>query len=160
MKQTVMLKKNYEFKIVLTKGRFYIGKQLKIVILKNGKNFKTLGIAVSTKNGKAFQRNKAKRLIREAYKNLEEKIINGYSIVVLLKKDIEFSRFFIYILINIAPIISVITPDIQPIADKIPLIFFLINSKISVFPFFHFDITFLALFELVVHSFHEQITHY
>ena len=90
MKQTVMLKKNYEFKIVLTKGRFYIGKQLKIVILKNGKNFKT-GIAVSTKNGKAFQRNKAKRLIREAYKNLEEKIINGYSIVVLLKKDIDIN---------------------------------------------------------------------
>ena len=91
MKQTVMLKKNYEFKIVLTKGRFYIGKQLKIVILKNGKNFKTLGIAVSTKNGKSFQRNKAKRLIREAYKNLEEKIINGYSIVVLLKKDIDIN---------------------------------------------------------------------
>ena len=91
MKQTVMLKKNYDLKIVLTKGRFYIGKQLKIVILKNGKNFKTLGIAVSTKNGKAFQRNKAKRLIREAYKNLEEKIINGYSIVVLLKKDIDIN---------------------------------------------------------------------
>ena len=91
MKQTVMLKKNYEFKIVLTKGRFYIGKQLKIVILKNGKNSKTLGIAVSTKNGKALQRNKAKRLIREAYKNLEEKIINGYSIVVLLKKDIDIN---------------------------------------------------------------------
>ena len=86
-----MLKKNYEFKIVLTKGRFYIGKQLKIVILKNGKNFKTLGIAISTKNGKAFQRNKVKRLIREAYKNLEEKIINGYSIVVLLKKDIDIN---------------------------------------------------------------------
>ena len=68
MKQTVMLKKNYEFKIVLTKGRFYIGKQLKIVILKNGKNFKTLGIAVSTKNGKAFQRNKAKRLIEKLIK--------------------------------------------------------------------------------------------
>ena len=61
------------------------------IILKNGKNFKTLGIAVSTKNGKAFQRNKAKRLIREAYKNLEENIINGYSIVVLLKKDIDIN---------------------------------------------------------------------
>ena len=91
MKQTVMLKKNYEFTIVIIKRRFYIGKQLKIVILKNGKNFQTLGIAVSTKNGKAFQRNKAKRLIREAYKNLEEKIINGYSIVVLLKKDIDIN---------------------------------------------------------------------
>lgn len=91
MKQTVMLKKNYEFKIVLTKGRFYIGKQLKIVILKNGKIFKMLGIAVSTKNGKAFQRNKAKRLIRESYKKLEERIQNGYSIVVLLKKDIDIN---------------------------------------------------------------------
>ena len=91
MKKTKTLKKNYEFKIVLTKGRFYIGKQLKIVILKNGKNFKTLGLAVSTKNGKAFQRNKAKRLIREAYKNLEERIKNGYSIVVLLKKNIDIN---------------------------------------------------------------------
>ena len=62
MKQTVMLKKNYEFKIVLTKGRFYIGKQLKIVILKNGKNFKTLGIAVSTKNGKLSKETKQKDL--------------------------------------------------------------------------------------------------
>lgn len=86
MKQTVMLKKNYEFKIVLTKGRFYIGKQLKIVILKNGKNFKTLGIAVSTKNGKAFQRNKAKRLIRESYSKLESSIIEGNNIVILMNK--------------------------------------------------------------------------
>lgn len=88
MKQTEMLKKNYEFKKVLTKGHFYLGKQLKIVILKNRKNCKLLGIAVSTKNGKAFQRNKLKRLIRESYKVLEEQIETGYSIIVLLKKDI------------------------------------------------------------------------
>ena len=31
MKQTEMLKKNYEFKKVLSKGRFYLGKQLQIV---------------------------------------------------------------------------------------------------------------------------------
>ena len=96
MKQTVMLKKNYEFKIVLTKGRFYIGKQLKIVILKNGKNFKTLGIAVSTKNGKAFQRNKAKRLIRESYAKLENGLIEGNSIVILMNKKfpIKDMKFF------------------------------------------------------------------
>ena len=87
MKQTVMLKKNYEFKIVLTKGRFYIGKQLKIVILKNGKNFKTLGIAVSTKNGKAFQRNRAKRIIRESYTKLENKLVEGNSIVIIINKN-------------------------------------------------------------------------
>lgn len=40
---------------------------------------------------KSFPKNKAKKTYREAYKNLEEKIINGYSIVVLLKKDIDIN---------------------------------------------------------------------
>ena len=91
MKKTEMLKKNYEFKNVLTKGKFYIEKEIEIFILKNNQKRNFLGIAVGTKNGKAFQRNKAKRLIREAYKNLEERIKNGYSIVVLLKKDIDIN---------------------------------------------------------------------
>ena len=91
MKKTEMLKKNYEFKTVLSKGKFFIGKEIEIFLLKNNQKRNLLGIAVGTKNGKAFQRNKAKRLIREAYKNLEEKIINGYSIVVLLKKDIDIN---------------------------------------------------------------------
>ena len=75
MKKTEMLKKNYEFKNVLTKGKFYIGKEIEIFILKNNKKRNFLGIAIGAKNGKAFQRNKAKRLIREAYKNLEERNI-------------------------------------------------------------------------------------
>ena len=54
MKQTEMLKKNYEFKTVLTKGRFYVGKQLKVAILKNRRDFKLLGIAISTKKWKSF----------------------------------------------------------------------------------------------------------
>ena len=89
MKQTEMLKKNYEFKKVLSKGRFYLGKQLQIVFLKNSMNKKLLGIAVSTKAGKAYQRNRAKRLIREAYKNLESQVKNDYSIVILIKKEIN-----------------------------------------------------------------------
>ena len=91
MKKIKTLKKNYEFKNVLTKGKFYRGKEIEIFIIKNNKKRNFLGIAIGTKNGKAFQRNKAKRLIREAYKNLEERIKNGYSIVVLLKKDIDIN---------------------------------------------------------------------
>ena len=52
MKETEMLKKNYEFRTVLTKGHFFIGKQLKVVILRNRKKCKLLGIAISAKNGK------------------------------------------------------------------------------------------------------------
>lgn len=87
MKKTEMLKKNYQFKQVLNKGKFYKEREIEIVVLKNNKNINLLGIAVGTKNGKAFQRNRAKRIIRECYKRLEEQLIEGNSIVILIKKD-------------------------------------------------------------------------
>ena len=87
MKKTTMLKKNYEFKAVLTKGKCFKEKQIEIFILKNNKKWNFLGIAISTKNGKAFQRNKAKRIIRECYNRLENQIIDGNSIVVLMNRN-------------------------------------------------------------------------
>ena len=46
-----------------------------------------LGIAIGTKNGKAFQRNRAKRIIRESYTKLETNLIEGNSIVILMNKN-------------------------------------------------------------------------
>ena len=87
MKKTTMLKKNYEFKTVLTKGKCFKEKEIEIFILKNNKKWNFLGIAIGTKNGKAFQRNRAKRIIRECYKKLENKITDGNSIVVLMNRN-------------------------------------------------------------------------
>ena len=87
MKKTKMLKKNYEFRYILTKGKYYSGKYLQAFIKKNDKSINLLGIAVSSKAGKAVQRNYLKRLIRENYKNIETKLKVGYSIVILLKKN-------------------------------------------------------------------------
>ena len=87
MKKTTMLKKNYEFRHVLTKGKFYAAKQIEIFVNKNNKKRNLLGIAIGTKNGKAFQRNRAKRIIRECYTKLENKILEGNSIVVLMNKN-------------------------------------------------------------------------
>ena len=97
MKKMEMLKKNYEFKNVLSKGKFYIEKEIEIFILKNNKKRNFLGIAIGTKNGKAFQRNRAKRLIRECLIKLEGNLIEGNSLVILLNRkfpidDIEFSE--------------------------------------------------------------------
>ena len=87
MKKTKMLKKNYEFRYILTKGKYYSGRYLQAFIKKNDKSINLLGIAVSSKAGKAVQRNYLKRLIRENYKNIETKLKVGYSIVILLKKN-------------------------------------------------------------------------
>ena len=95
MKKTKMLKKNYEFKKVLSKGKYYSGKNLEAFIKDNNKNCNFLGLAISVKTAKAVRRNKIKRLIRESYKILEPEIKDGQSIVFLWKKkaNIENATF-------------------------------------------------------------------
>ena len=96
MKKTKMLKKNYEFKRVLTRGKYISGSYLEAFVKKNNKNFNNLGIAISVKFGKAVQRNRLKRLIRENYYLIEDKLTSGYSLVFLCKKkaNIEKLDFF------------------------------------------------------------------
>ena len=94
MKKTKMLKKNYEFKNVLTKGKYYSGKRIEAFIKYNNSNINInfLGIAISSKIAKAVKRNKIKRLIRESYKNLENNINTSNSIVFLWKKKVNIDE--------------------------------------------------------------------
>ena len=95
MKKTKMLKKNYEFKKVLSKGKYYSGQNIDAFIKDNNKNYNFLGLAISVKTAKAVKRNKIKRLIRENYKEQEMQIKTGKSIVFLWKKnvDIKYATF-------------------------------------------------------------------
>ena len=92
MKKTKILKKNYEFKKVLTKGKYYSGKNIEAFIIKNNSKYNFLGLAISVKSWKDVKRNHVKRLIRENYKNIEETISTGYSIVVLWKKKMDIKN--------------------------------------------------------------------
>ena len=96
MKKTTMLKKNYEFKAVLTKGKCFKEKNIEIFILKNNKKRNFLGIAISTKSGKATLRNRLKRIIRECYTKLEDNITDGNSIVVLMNKKQSIENITFY----------------------------------------------------------------
>ena len=85
-----MLKKNYEFKNVLSKGKYYSGKYIETFIINNkNQNQNFLGIAIGVKIAKATKRNYIKRLIRESYKDCENKIKMGNSLVILWKKKVD-----------------------------------------------------------------------
>lgn len=86
MKKTKMLKKNYEFRKVLSKGKYYSGEYVEAFILKNERKANLLGIAINTKIGTAVERNRIKRLFRESFYSFEEFLIDGQSIVLLWKK--------------------------------------------------------------------------
>ncbi len=108
MKKTKMLKKNYEFKKVLSKGKYFSGKYIEAFVLKNNFNYNLLGLAISVKTAKAIKRNLIKRLIRENYKLVEETLKTGYSIVFLWKKNIDIKY----------AVFSNIKSDMQIIIDK------------------------------------------
>lgn len=104
-----MLKKNYEFKEVLSRGKYYSGNCIEAFIKKSEKQeYNFLGIAISTKVGKAVRRNYIKRLIRESYRSLENSIKKGYRMVFLWKKKKD-SKEASY---------EVIKKDIEKIFDK------------------------------------------
>ena len=89
MKNTKMLKKNYEFRKVLSKGKYYSGNKIEAFIQENNKEYNFLGLAISSKVANAVTRNNIKRLIRENYKNEENNIKKGINIIFLLKKNIK-----------------------------------------------------------------------
>lgn len=96
MRKINTLKKNYEFRYVLSKGQYYRGKFITIYVKKNNLNKNIIGIAINTKLGKAVKRNQAKRLIRESYRLIKDELLPGNSIVFLWNKNanIEEPNFF------------------------------------------------------------------
>ena len=92
MKKTETLKKNYEFKNTLNKGKYCSGIYIEAFYIKYNKKINQIGIAISTKYAKAVKRNYLKRLIRESYRLNEEKAGVGNSIVFLIKKKTKIEE--------------------------------------------------------------------
>lgn len=100
MRKIKTLKKNYEFQNVLSKGKFYVGKQITIYIAKNKLKENVIGIAVSTKACNAVKRNHIKRLIRENYRLIKNDLKAGNNIVFLWNKKEEANHADFYIIKN------------------------------------------------------------
>lgn len=87
-----MLKKNYEFKNILSNGKYFSGKYIEIFVCKNDIDINMLGIAISKKIAKSVHRNRIKRLIKENYRLIEEKIKTGHNLVILWNKKISYKE--------------------------------------------------------------------
>ena len=89
-KVTKGLKKDSDFRKDYKYGKSVANKYLVMYILNNKLEYSRLGISVSKKVGNATVRNKVKRRIREAYRNLiDENVKSGYDIVFIARVSSE-----------------------------------------------------------------------
>ena len=85
MKFTDTLKKNYEFQRLYHKGKSAVSPFLVLYVRKANRQFNRIGLTVSTKLGKAVQRNKIRRRLREIYRLHEDELIHGIDLVIVAR---------------------------------------------------------------------------
>lgn len=85
MLRTTPLKGNRDFRRIYGHARSYVSKSLVLYAMKNKSGKTRLGITVSKKLGCAVRRNRAKRLIREAYRMSEPDMKAGYDFVIVAR---------------------------------------------------------------------------
>ncbi len=88
MLYTEILNDNRDFTALYRKGRFIASKYSVIYIKPNGRPFNRFGITAGKKVGNAVCRNRAKRLIRLAYRNAEVRLPVGIDIVIVARSPI------------------------------------------------------------------------
>ena len=92
MSKIEVLKKNYEFRAVLSKGKYYSGNYIEAFALKNCSEKNRIGIGINSKIAKAVKRNYLKRLIKEGYRQNIKNFDLGYNIVFLIKKFVDINE--------------------------------------------------------------------
>ncbi len=85
---------NIEFKKVFLEGKKIEGKNLVLFIIENNFKFNRLGLIVKKEIGNAVVRNKTKRRAREAYRQINRKLFQGYDIIIFVKKSVVGLEYF------------------------------------------------------------------
>ncbi|MCM1131973.1 MAG: ribonuclease P protein component [Ruminococcus flavefaciens] len=88
MLYTEILKDNRNFLTIYKKGRYIASKYSVIYVMPNNRPYNRFGITAGKKIGNAVCRNRAKRLIRLAYRESEVSLPIGIDIVIVARKPL------------------------------------------------------------------------
>lgn len=78
-----VLRKNKNFQTVYRVGKSFANKQLVLYILPNNTGERRIGFAAGKRLGKAVVRNRVKRLLREAYRLNQHRLVDGMDLILV-----------------------------------------------------------------------------
>ena len=80
------IKKDSDFRKVYQRGKSLADRNLVIYTMNNKSDKSRIGISISKKVGKAHERNRIRRCIKEAYRlNIDDKVLGGYDLVFIAR---------------------------------------------------------------------------
>ena len=83
---TYGIKKDSDFRKIYQKGKSLADRNLVIYTMKNRSDNTRIGISISKKVGKAHERNRIRRCIKEAYRlNIDSRVATGYDLVFIAR---------------------------------------------------------------------------
>ena len=83
MKNTQPIKLNKDFRRLYAKGKSQAGGFVVVYAKRNNKEYNRVGFSVSKSLGNAVMRNRTKRLMRESFRLMEDKLLWGYDMIVV-----------------------------------------------------------------------------
>ena len=92
MKNTKSLTSNRDFLRLYKKGQSRVLKTCVLYIKKNRYAYNRLGVSASKKLGGAVVRNRARRRLKEAYRNMEQSLKTGYDIVIVARSGALYKK--------------------------------------------------------------------
>lgn len=83
-----VLRKNSEFSAVYNKGKSVGDRYVVLFYRLNGLPYNRTGFLASKKVGNSVARNRAKRLMKESYRNIEGSLPEGYDFIIIARNTI------------------------------------------------------------------------
>ena len=83
-----VLRKNREFSAVYNKGKSVGDRYVVLFYRLNGLPYNRTGFLASKKVGNSVVRNRAKRLMKESYRNIEGSLPEGYDFIIIARNTI------------------------------------------------------------------------
>lgn len=83
------LKFTRDFDRVFQEGKVLQSDFFTIMYVENGLDYNRIAVMIKRKFGKAYQRNKARRWIKEAYRLMKNELARGFDIIILPRKTLS-----------------------------------------------------------------------
>jgi ribonuclease P protein component len=87
MQQQFRLRKKEDFARLRREGRVYHSRHITLSLGANGLEHNRYGIITSKQLGNAVKRNRVRRLLREAVRQLHPRLANGFDVILIARRE-------------------------------------------------------------------------